>query len=70
MPSTVTRRDLALALSATAALAAQAPPATPPLPQNPDEELLAVRAQVRQTSALLTKFDVPQATEPASRFQA
>jgi len=67
MPATLTRRQLAAALSATAALA-QTP--APPLPQNADEELKAARDQNRQISEALAKFPLPMATEPATHFKA
>ncbi len=41
MPERLTRRQLAAALSSSAALLAQAQ--TTPIPQNPDQELKAVR---------------------------
>jgi hypothetical protein len=63
----ITRRALAAAVSASAALLAQQPP---PLPQNPEEELKAVRDQMQQASQALAKFDVPISTEPAVHFKA
>ena len=63
-----TRRQLAAALSTSAVLLAQAPPA--PLPSNPDEELKAVKDTIQQNSQQLTKFDLPMATEPAVHFRA
>ena len=68
MPHKLTRRQLAASLSASAALAAQTP-SPPPLPQNPDEELKAARALVRQNLDQLAKFELPIATEPATLFK-
>ena len=73
MAEKLTRRELAAALSAPAllapALVAQSP-TPPPLPQNADDELKAVRDQNRQISEALTRFSVPMATEPAVHFKA
>jgi hypothetical protein len=63
-----TRREVAVAISASAALLAQTP--GPPLPQNPDEELKAVRDQLAQSAQQLAKFDLPMSTEPAAHFKA
>ncbi|MBZ5611998.1 MAG: hypothetical protein LAP38_27375 [Acidobacteriia bacterium] len=68
MPGKLTRRQLAAALSSSAALLAQAP--LPPLPQNPDEELKAARDQNRQIGEQLARFPLPMSTEPATRFKA
>jgi hypothetical protein len=72
MASTIklTRREIATALSASAALLAQAP--APPQPQNssPDDELKAARDSIRQNSEQLAKFPLPMSTEPATRFKA
>ena len=68
-----TRREAAIALSASSALLAQTPaqtPAQPPLPQNADEELRASREQLVQSAQQLAKFDLPMATEPAVHFKA
>ena len=62
-----TRRELALAVSTSAVLLAQAPA---PLPSNPDEELKAVKDAIQQTSQQLAKFDLPMSTEPAVHFRA
>jgi hypothetical protein len=62
-----TRRELALAVSTSAVLLAQAPAQ---LPSNPDEELKAVKDAIRQNSEQLAKFDLPMATEPAVHFKA
>jgi len=69
MPHKLTRRQLALTLSASPALLAQIP-APPPLPQNADEELKASRDQIAQSAQQLAKFDLPMATEPAAHFKA
>ena len=63
----LTRRQLAVALSAPVLLAQ--PPA-PPLPQTAEQELLAARDQNRQISEQLAKFPIPMATEPATHFKA
>ena len=68
MSSKITRRQLAAAVSASAALLAQ--PTPPPLPQNAEEELKAVRDQNQQNAAQLAKFELPMATEPAAHFKA
>lgn len=67
--TTMTRRQLAAALSAPALLAAQQPPSAP-LPQNADEELKAAREQNRQNAAQLDKFPLPMSVEPAVQFKA
>jgi hypothetical protein len=67
-----TRREIAAALSTSAALLAQAP--SPPPPQtaalSPDDELKAARESNRQNSEQLAKFPLPMSTEPAARFKA
>jgi len=63
-----TRREIATALSTSAALLAQTP--SPPLPQNPDDELKAARESNRQNSEQLAKFPLPMSTEPAAHFKA
>ena len=63
-----TRRQLAAALSASALLA-QAP-STPPLPQNPDEELKAAKESIQRNGDQLAKFPLPMSTEPAVQFKA
>jgi hypothetical protein len=72
--SKITRRELAASASVAAALVAQGRPANAqqplPLPQNPEEELKAARDQIHQNAAVLAKFDIPVATEPASHFKA
>jgi hypothetical protein len=67
VPGTLTRRQLAVALSAPALLAQ--PPA-PPLPQTADDELKTVRDQNRRISEQLAKFPLPMTAEPATRFKA
>ncbi len=62
-----TRREIATALSASAALLAQAPAL--PIPQNPDEELKAARESLRENSEQLAKFPLPMSTEPAAHFK-
>ena len=68
MPAQFTRRQLAAAVAGSTALLGQTPP--PPLPANPEEEILAIRTQLRANSEVLAKFDLPIATEPAAHFKA
>ncbi len=68
MPKKFTRREVAVAITASTALLAQTPSA--PLPQNGDEELKAVRDQLAQSAQQLAKFDLPMSTEPAAHFKA
>jgi len=67
-----TRRELAAALSTSAVLLArpQAQPQTQPIPSNPDDELKAVRAQLRESADQLDKFPLPMSAEPATTFKA
>jgi hypothetical protein len=67
--SKFTRRELAAALSTSAVLLAQGPPPAQDLPANPDEDLQAVRAQLRGNADQLDKFPLPMATEPATMFK-
>lgn len=60
----LTRRELAAALTATAALA-QAP-----APASPAVELDAAREQVKSMIARLSDQPVPMTTEPAFQFKA
>jgi len=66
-----TRRELAAVVSTSAVLLAQPPP--PPLPatppSSPDDELKAVRVQLRETADQLDKFPLPMSTEPATTFR-
>jgi hypothetical protein len=62
-----TRRELAVGLTASAVLLAQPP--TQPLPANADEELQAVRAQLRDNAAQLDKFPLPMTAQPAATFK-
>ena len=64
----ITRRGLATAIMAPAALLAQAPP--PPIPANPEEEMTAAREQNRRNAQALDEFRVPMAVEPAFQFKA
>jgi hypothetical protein len=70
MAEKLTRRQLAAALSSSAALLAQQAPSGPPIPQNPDDELKAVREQNHQISEQLDRFPLPITTEPACHFKA
>lgn len=63
----LSRRDLAGVVVGSAAALAQQPP---PIPRNAEEELAAVREQMRRTSELLHKFKLPMSTEPAFLFKA
>jgi len=64
---TLTRRQLAVALSAPALLAQTT---APPLPQSAEDELKAAENQNRQISEQLAKFPLPMTAEPATRFKA
>jgi hypothetical protein len=68
MPAQFTRRQLAVAVAGSTAMLAQTTP--PPLPANPEEEIAAIRTQLRANSELLAKFDLPISTEPAAHFKA
>ncbi|MGA2269244.1 MAG: hypothetical protein ABSH44_12315 [Bryobacteraceae bacterium] len=63
---TLTRRQLAAALTSAAALA-QTP--SPP-PATPDEELKAARDRVKANGTALARQEVPMAAEPAFQFKA
>jgi hypothetical protein len=69
--SKFTRRELAAALSTSAVLLAQPQSAItpPPLPANPEEELKAARAQLRDNADQLDKFPLLMAAEPATIFK-
>jgi hypothetical protein len=62
----LTRRQLAGAILATAAVA-QTPPSAP---SNPETELKAAREQNAHTAEVLAKVEVPIAVEPAFHFTA
>jgi hypothetical protein len=62
----LTRRQLATALTAAAALA-QTP--TGP-PAAPEDELKAARDRLKANGAALARQEVPMATEPAFQFKA
>lgn len=70
MQEKITRRALAGIISAVAAASAQQPPALPPLPTNPDEELTAARAVARSNYEQIAKVKLPIGTEPAVHFKA
>ena len=62
----LTRRELASALAAGAALAQ-----TPPKPAaTPEQELQAARDRVKALTVRLTSEQVPMSTEPAFQFKA
>lgn len=63
-----TRREVAAALSASAALLAQTP--NPPLPANAADELKAAQDTLRQTQQQLDKYELPMSVEPAVHFKA
>ena len=63
MTTKLTRREIAVSISASAVLLAQ------PLPTNPDEELKAAKDQIQQNVQQLAKFPLPMSTEPASHFK-
>ncbi len=58
----MTRRQLTVALAASA----QAAPQTKPS----DQELAAAKEQLRRHAETLAKFKLPMATEPAFHFKA
>jgi len=71
----ITRREAATSVSAAAAVlltpqAVVVAQQTPRVPQDSEEEFRAAIDQVRQTSVLLTRFEVPIFTEPACQFKA
>jgi hypothetical protein len=65
----MTRRNLAALALALPASAQQRTPA-PSVPATPDEELKTARESLRANSEQLSKFELPIATEPATRFKA
>jgi len=66
--SKLSRRQLAVAVAAPVLLAQTQVP--PPIPQNADDELKAVRTQNRQISDLLAKFPMLITIEPCTHFKA
>ena len=71
VPGKLTRREIALALSGSAAALAQTPaPSTQTPVLSSDDELKAARDSIRQNSEALAKFPLPLSTEPAARFKA
>ncbi len=62
----LTRRELAAALTSAAALA-QTPPAAQPAPA---ADLQAAQDQVKANVAALSQIEVPMAAEPAFLFKA
>ncbi len=69
--SKFTRRELAAALSTSAVLLAgsEARPQGPPVPVSSDDDLKAVRAQLRDNAGQLDKFPLAMSTEPATTFK-
>jgi len=68
MAPKLTRRELSIALTGSAALLAQAPPA--PIPSNPDEELKAAREANQRNAEQLGKVKVAMSIEPDTHFHA
>jgi hypothetical protein len=66
----LTRRQLAVAISATALSRTQMRAQDPQPSAAPSDELQAARGRLKANSDLLAQQDVPAATEPAFRFQA
>jgi hypothetical protein len=66
-----TRRELAAALSTSAVLLArpQDQPKAQALPDNPNDELKASRAQLHDNADQLDKFPLPMSAEPATTFK-
>jgi hypothetical protein len=69
LPSRMTRRQLAGAVLATAAVA-QTPPPAPSSPKTPEAELQAAREQNQGAADSLAKLPVLVSTEPAFHFTA
>jgi hypothetical protein len=67
--SKFTRRELAAALSTSAALLARPQGQPPAPPESPADELAAARTQLRDNATLLGKFPLPMAGEPATTFK-
>jgi hypothetical protein len=59
-----------MACVALAALSGRAQVPSTPAPLTPEAELEAAKAQLQQTIQVLSRFDLPMATEPAFEFQA
>ena len=72
MPNKLTRRAWAAAAAAVPAALAQATPApqTAAEAQTPEQHLEVQRRQLRRNLDQLASFKLPQATEPAFRFEA
>ena len=66
MNTKLTRRQLATALTAAAAL--EQTPSGPPAA--PEDELKAARDRLKANGAALARQEVPMATEPAFQFKA
>jgi hypothetical protein len=65
----LTRRQLAVLISSTAALSeTQAKPQTQP-PVVPVDEIEAARARLKANGAQLAQYELPMATEPAFQFK-
>lgn len=68
--SKLTRRELAATLSASTVLLAQPPASAPAPPQaNSNDELKAVRDQMREIADALDRFPLPMDAEPATTFK-
>ena len=66
-----TRRELAATLSTSAVLLArpQAQPPSQPIPESPQDELKASRAQLQTNAEQLDKFPLSMSAEPATTFK-
>lgn len=67
--ATMTRREWAAALAASAAPAALAQAPASEREASPEELLTEAKADVRRSAERLHKFDLPMATEPAFVFK-
>ncbi len=61
----LTRRQLAVTLASSAALAQ-----APSTPSSPDAELKAARDRLRENAEALARREIPMVTEPAFQFKA
>ncbi len=67
--SQLTRRELAAALTASTTLLAAKPQAVHAQSTNPEDELKASRAQLRDIADQLDRFPLPMDVEPATTFK-
>lgn len=68
MPGKVTRRELAVLLTSTAAVSATAQTAAP-APRSPEQELDAAREQSKRMATQLASVKLPMETEPDFVFK-